>query len=98
MVLRVWLKENLQQKSLQNAMQIASSLRRRIKLAEKKVALLAYCKEKCKTQKDLEDRAEFLRLLRKQLLLALRQQINGNERGTARPRLESCDTSSGRVN
>lgn len=88
----------LQRKCLQNAMKMKSSLRRRNELTKEKIALLAYRKEEFETQKDLEDRPQFLRLFRKQRLLALSQRISGNERNTMRSRLKLCDTSSGTMN
>lgn len=47
--------EDLQLKSLQNAMEIASSLTRRNELAEKRISMLPFRKEECETQEDLKD-------------------------------------------
>lgn len=79
--------------SIENGRLIAESLQRRNQLAEEKTALMAYSREECETPEDLRDRAEYLRLLRKDRLRALRERISGTERGTPRPRM-SEDTES----
>lgn len=89
--------EQHRSKAVENSRQIALSLNRRNELSEERTALLAYRREECETQEDLEDRAEYLRLLRKERLRALRQRISGTERGTPRPRLDT-DASSAAEN
>lgn len=59
--------------------------------------MLAYREEKCESQEDLEDRAEFLTLLHKQRFLAPRQRVDENGRDTPNSRPELCDTSPGRL-
>lgn len=87
--IRIKATDRHREKAIESSRKIALSLERRNELAEERSALLAYRKEDCETQEDLEDRAEYLRLIRKERLRALRQRISGCERGTPRPRLDS---------
>lgn len=80
--LRLRVEDDIRRKALENAREISASLKRRNELAEEKIALLAYRKEECETPEDLQDRNEYLRLLRKQRLGALRRRICSTERAT----------------
>lgn len=71
--------------SVENVRLIAQSLERRNELEEERSALVAYSRDECETEEDLRDRAEYLRLLRKDRLKALRKRILASEQGTPMP-------------
>lgn len=65
--------------SVENVRLIAQSLERKNELEEERSALVTYTWEECETQEDLADRAEYLQLLRKDRLKALRKRILASE-------------------
>lgn len=91
--LRLRANDRFREQSVRNGENIAASLQRRTELLEEKNAMTAYSIEECKTQEDLDDRDEYLRLIRKQSLKRIRDRttssIIGNDRDTRRRRNEN---------
>lgn len=63
------------EKALQNASLIASSLKCRTELMEEGNAMKAFSLSECVTEDDRKDRAEFMKLIRKAHLQRMRQQL-----------------------
>lgn len=66
--------QKLKVQCARNTLQIAQSMSERTELMRERNALLAFAKEDCETEEDKKDRAEFLRILRKQHLQHMRKQ------------------------
>lgn len=94
-LLRIREMEIFREGAVEKGKMIVQCLERRNNLAEEKTALLAYKLEECETPEDLEDRAEYLRLIHKDRLRTLCKPVTaGSVNGAPRHRFAERSTGS----